>query len=160
MIDRGNNACIATAVRTDTVLFLELTKALLDAGTRVRFRAGGSSMYPAIRHADHVTVAPVDTGIMAGDVLLCRQRRGPTVHRVIGLCNRAEFPPLLLRGDNADRCDPPVASTHVLGRVIVTRRGCAERSVARRPFVGGLLRTARAVRGIASHGARAAFPRI
>jgi hypothetical protein len=138
---------------TDTIsnsaLFVELTTSLLEAGSQVRFRATGSSMHPAIQHADHVTVAPLAGAIARGDVLLCRQGRGPTAHRVVGIRHGATAR-LILRGDNTDTCDAPVRSAHVLGRVIATRRGTKERRVRRRALAHHVRRSVRAVRAFAA----------
>lgn len=154
MTIRSGGTGIRTVLRTDSVLFLELTRSLLDGGSRVRFRAAGTSMHPAIQHADQVTVAPMTGGISRGDVLLCRQRRGPTAHRVVAVRRLTAGVLMILRGDNTRGCDRPVRSSQVLGRVIETRRGGTGRRVSRLAMARYVHRSARTVRALAAWVAR------
>ena len=63
------------ASSADSDLFVGLTRELLQRGCHVRFRATGTSMHPAIRDGEVVTVAPASGDAFAvGDVLLCRCR--------------------------------------------------------------------------------------
>jgi signal peptidase I len=109
-------------LRKDTATFLHITAHLLSAGYRVRFRAHGSSMRPAIRHGETLIVESVEPAtVKAGDILLYRHRRRPLVHRVVHIHKNgdaiAEF---VLRGDAKAGCDAPVKPQQVLGRVIAT----------------------------------------
>ena len=55
----------------DSDLFVGLMRELLERGCNVRFRAAGTSMHPAIRDGEVVTVAPAFGDAFAvGDVLL------------------------------------------------------------------------------------------
>ena len=77
------------ASRTDSDLFVGLTRELLQRGCHVRFRATGTSMHPTIRDGEVVTVAPASEDAFAvGDVLLCRFGRRPTAHRVVAVSAR------------------------------------------------------------------------
>jgi hypothetical protein len=147
MTTRSSSAAFPSALRADSALFVELTRSLLETGSQVRFCATGTSMHPAIQHADHITVAPLAGAIAKGDVILCRQGRGPTAHRVVGI-RHDDSGRLVLRGDNTDTCDVPVRSTHVLGRVVMTRRGAAEHRIRRQVLAHHIRRPARLVRAL------------
>ena len=112
------------ASRADSDLFVGLTRELLQRGCRVRFRASGTSMHPAIRDGEVVTVAPSsDDGFTVGDVLLCRVGRRPTAHRVVAVQLSLQGPPLLyLHGDNLCSRDRPVRAGDVIGRVLTVSR--------------------------------------
>lgn len=100
-----------------------LIGALLGAGQRVRFRARGPSMAPAIRDGDEVEVAPADpAALRPGAVVLYADAAGRlTLHRLV--CRDRATGRLLLRGDAVGGYDAPVAPAQVLGRVVrVVRR--------------------------------------
>ncbi|MBI4504451.1 MAG: S24/S26 family peptidase [Chloroflexi bacterium] len=100
-----------------------VVRALLAAGRRVRFRARGLSMAPAIRDGDEVEVAPADAAVLRrGAVVLYADAASRlTLHRLTD--RDAATGLLLLRGDAVGGYDAPVAATQVLGRVVgVTRR--------------------------------------
>jgi len=106
--------------RADQPLFVGLAVQLLEAGISVRFRAGGTSMRPAIDDGDVLTVAPDDPArITAGDIILYRQSGRPIVHRVarvtIGDNGVRAF---VTRGDGKAADDAPIGADQVLGRVV------------------------------------------
>lgn|SRR5687767_1997590 len=120
----------ALAVK-DTQAFLDVSDRLLKAGCRVRFRASGLSMHPAIRDGEMLDVERVElAAIKPGDVLLYRQMRRPIAHRVVQIYReRSAISGFLLCGDAKTACDAPIEPHQVLGRVIVpaksfTRRMC------------------------------------
>ena len=87
---------------------------LLANGLAVRFRARGHSMHPTIRCGETMHVEPVALCELApGDVVLARQPRGLTAHRIV----RIEGDRIITRGDNCSDDDPDVAGGDVLGRV-------------------------------------------
>jgi len=97
---------------------------LLARGIAVRFRARGDSMHPAIRCGTPLQVDPVDTAaIRRGDVVLARQPRGLTAHRVVRIDGRL----ITTRGDNCALEDPPFPSEHLLGRITSTGSGALTR---------------------------------
>ena len=123
------------ASRRDTQAFLDLSDRLLTAGCRVRFRASGQSMYPAIRDGEMLDVERVElTSIQRGDVLLYRHARRPIAHRVVQICRKGNvISGFLLCGDAKTAFDAPVEPHQVLGRVIVPRKSFA-RSRAPKPW--------------------------
>jgi len=112
------------ASRADSDLLVGLTRELLQRGCHVRFRAAGTSMYPAIRDGEVVTVAPASGNVFAvGDVLLCRVGRRPTAHRVVAVQPSDDGRPVIhLHGDNLCSPDRPVRAEDVIGRVLTVNR--------------------------------------
>lgn len=112
-------------IRCDTADFVVLSRQVLEAGGSVRFQAKGDSMCPSINDGDFVVVEPCDTAqLQVGDIILYRVEDGAGfVHRV--LSRRAGNKGGLLfvtKGDALGRCDSPVASHRVLGRVTGVER--------------------------------------
>ena len=105
--------------------FRLLCEDLLRSGRGVRFRATGTSMHPAIRDGELVTVEPVDaSAVRRGDVVLFRSARGLTAHRVTRVVARPDASQyFVLRGDNTGESHEHVATTSVLGCVIGVERG-------------------------------------
>jgi signal peptidase I len=106
-------------------LFGAVVDKALTAGATVRFRAGGSSMYPTIRDGEAVTIAAVCTDdVVRGDVLLCRHEQRMVAHRVVGVGSRGSERFFELRGDSKASCDMLVGVDAVVGRIIdVCRNG-------------------------------------
>jgi hypothetical protein len=106
-------------------LFTPLCVRMLEEGYPVRFQAPGSSMHPAIRDGEWVTMEPVGPGsLRRGEVVLYRSPRGLTAHRVrriVGLHGAPRY--LVLRGDNAAGREEHVDPSNVLGRVVYVERG-------------------------------------
>jgi hypothetical protein len=129
-----------------SALFLDVVTELLSRGCHVRFRAEGTSMQPAIRHEDYITVAPVNPRqLAAGDVVLFEHQRGATAHRIVAVRQQARDGAMWTRGDNAEAHDGKSSTTDVLGRVVSVTRNGFERSMRRsviapavRRFVGQL----------------------
>ena len=133
-------------------LFTPLCVRMLEDGHAVRFQAPGSSMYPAIRDGEWLTVEPVaPEALRRGDVALYRSPRGLTAHRVRKFVAPDGAPlHLVLRGDNAGGCDEHVEPADILGRVACVERAgrridpasVGSRAAARlRRALGGLRRT-------------------
>ena len=117
-------------------LFLDVATELLSRGRRVRFRAPGSSMGPAILHGEAITVEPVrPPDVRTDDVVLYRADRRVIAHRVVGIDKANEAAPVFItRGDNTRSADAPVQPRQILGRVV---------AVERRPWGARLLHTTR-----------------
>jgi hypothetical protein len=65
-------------------VFLAVAGGLLSRGHRVRFRAEGDSMHPAIRGGEAILVEPVSPAhLKKGDIALYLSGRGITAHRVV-----------------------------------------------------------------------------
>jgi len=104
----------------------ELVEEALKSGRRVRFRATGGSMRPAIREGDILVVAPARPDELApGDIVLSRVGRKLTAHRLVEV-TRAGVPGgqavapfrVVCRGDAACGPDLPLDPSHILGKVI------------------------------------------
>lgn len=105
-------------------LFLHVSERLLEEGYRVRFRAGGTSMQPAINDGDALTVEPVEPlAVRPGDILLYRTHRRGIAHRVVNIRQAGSaVVAFLLRGDAKAACDRPVEPGEVVGKVIAIER--------------------------------------
>jgi len=129
--------------------FVNVVADLLRRGHRVRFRASGGSMYPAICHDDLITVEPVaPTGLTPGSIVVYRRLDRLFAHRLVGVeAGQSGAPLLVLRGDAADTCDAPVAWDQVLGRVVAIDRAVRPprgvRSMVRRALSAGASRARR-----------------
>lgn len=114
-----------------------LLRDLTSRGVSVTLTVGGSSMHPALRSGDVVTLAPAKGRTLPVGAVVAAEDPGGAglvVHRVVGRSADG----LLLRGDNAERADGTVAEAAVLGVVVrVERNGRHVRqgpSSLRRPF--------------------------
>lgn len=106
-------------------------RALLAAGHTARFRASGDSMYPAIRSGDYLDIVPCDASkLRRGEIVLALTERGLTAHRIVRIHESEDGLKLTMRGDNALRCDAPVASSAILGRAEVVENGRSARQTA------------------------------
>lgn len=104
--------------------FDAVVEGALASGVRVRFRAHGASMYPAIRDGETITAEPVKVAdIVCGDILLCRSRGRLLAHRVTAVDERGAVRTLRTRGDTNVGWDAPVAEADVIGRVTAVARG-------------------------------------
>jgi hypothetical protein len=106
-------------------LFTPLCVRMLEDGHAVRFQAPGSSMHPAIRDGEWMTVEPTRPGsVRCGDVLLYLGARGLTAHRLVGVVTEEGTPAqFVFRGNNAGALDEHVDPRDVLGRVASVERG-------------------------------------
>jgi hypothetical protein len=99
-----------------------LMRDVLGRGLPFRFEARGSSMYPAVRDGDVVTVAPLAAdGPRTGDVVafVHAATGGVRLHRVVGVA-AGRF---LVKGDNALASDGAVDRDALLGLVVGLERG-------------------------------------
>lgn len=117
------------ALKKDTEAFLDVSDRLLTAGCRVRFRASGLSMRPAIRDGDTVTVESVaPSAVKPGDVLLYRHKQRPFAHRVVAIEQDGDnVVGFTLRGDAKAGCDAPVKPEQIIGRVVFRERSIGSR---------------------------------
>jgi signal peptidase I len=105
-------------------VFLAVAGGLLSRGHRVRFRAEGGSMHPAIRGDEAILVEPVSpTHLKKGDIALYLSGRGITAHRVVRIESRDEQAPVFLtRGDAPGSAYEPVEQEQILGKVVSVER--------------------------------------
>jgi signal peptidase I len=104
-------------------LFGAVIEDALTAGTTVRFRAEGSSMYPTIRDGEAITVAAIVTAdVVRGDVLLCRHDARMVAHRVVAVTTRGAERFFELQGDSKAGCDMLVGAQAIVGRITGVRR--------------------------------------
>ena len=118
----GQEGC---AVNLNQVEFAALSGELLEEGHAVRFRAGGSSMWPFIRDGDVLIVEPLEGGaVRVGDVVLYRTAAGRVMaHRVVIRTTDDGDVALLIRGDGSEGAGDTVVPGDVLGRVTWMERG-------------------------------------
>jgi hypothetical protein len=106
---------------------------LLALGVKVRLRARGHSMAPAIRNGDAVIVSAVaERELEVGQVGLFRREGRLFAHRLVARhcppCGRTR---LVFAGDNNAHPDPPIPPQDLLAAVVaVERRKAPARQVA------------------------------
>jgi signal peptidase len=108
-----------------------VSEAVRAAGS-VRLRVSGTSMVPAMRPGDLITVERAGTAdISPGEIVVFARAGRLVVHRVTGIAAPAAAksggpetgPVLQTRGDCARRNDPIVRESELLGRVTQIERG-------------------------------------
>ena len=104
----------------DWAEFDALAAELLGRGSRLRFRARGTSMHPFIQDGDLVTVEAAAAGTpRRGDIVLARLASGRlVVHRV----RQVGPDSLLVQGDAVPAPDGRLGLASVLGRVTAVER--------------------------------------
>ena len=109
-----------------------LVSEAVRAAGRVRLRVSGTSMVPAMRPGDLITVERAgSTEISPGEIVVFAQSGRLVVHRVTGITAPGVAKPggrdgetlLQTRGDCARRKDPTVRGSELLGRVTQIERG-------------------------------------
>ena len=117
----------------DTDIFPELISQILQGGHRVRFRAPGKSMQPAIIDGDGLIVDPIGPAdIKLGDIILYQAEDRIIAHRVMDI-GKGEIPEtkvtarmthylFILRGDAAYTYDEPVYPDQILGKIVAVER--------------------------------------
>jgi uncharacterized repeat protein (TIGR01451 family) len=99
---------------TDSRLFEELTRELLERGVGMRFRACGASMSPAIRDGEIVEITPVIVSkLRKDDIVLAKSHFGFRLHRIV----RADHANnrFITRGDCGQQDDPALRGEQILG---------------------------------------------
>ena len=100
---------------------------LLRDGISVRVRVGGTSMTPAIRSGDVITLGPLGPrGPVRGEVVvfvLAGERPRLVAHRVVGVYRTASGEDrVIVRGDNISLADQPLHPSAIVGRVTRVER--------------------------------------
>ena len=114
----------------------ELAAEVLRSSGRLRLRATGASMLPAVWPGDILSVRSHDAAeALPGDIVLFGREGRLVAHRVVErtLCqDRIQW---VTRGDSVGGNDAPVSSHQLLGRVTAIERG-HRRIVPRLTFFG------------------------
>ena len=104
----------------EDLVAIELAAESLRRTGRLRMRATGSSMLPAIFPGDVLCVSRCDVSAIApGSVILWRRDDRLYAHRVV----QASGNKFVTRGDSHGDDDPAVDSADVLGQVVEVERG-------------------------------------
>jgi signal peptidase I len=96
--------------RSDSRLFSQLVRSLLQDGISVRFQAHGRSMFPAIQHGDMIQVDPLTASLEIGDVVLADTESGWNAHRI----TKTDSGNIVVRGDC---CFDSEAARVIAGRI-------------------------------------------
>jgi len=110
--------------RSDSRLFRELMRALLQDGFSVRFRAHGRSMFPAIGDTETLQIEPAPRPPRGGEVVMVDSSEGIRVHRVL----HSSIAGAQTRGDCC--FEPDGAASEVVGDVFVVE-GETKRPISR-----------------------------
>jgi fructose-1,6-bisphosphatase/inositol monophosphatase family enzyme len=137
----------ADVVRSSDAV-LNIASELLARGCNVRFKAAGCSMHPTIADGETVILAaiqPID--LRAGDVVVARVGSRLVAHRIVSVTPEAPAPVrVVLRGDAAASCDPPVRPEDVLARVVAVDRSGRQVVPGHAPPAGPIRRLRSATR--------------
>jgi len=83
----------------------------------------GQSMLPLLRAGDQMLVAHGCDDLRRGDLPVFRRAGRLVVHRLIRIEQHPDGQRLITRGDNRLRCDAPLQTDELVGRVLCIRRG-------------------------------------
>lgn len=102
-------------------VYCELVHSVARSCGEVRLKVTGSSMLPAVRSGDEITVMRCEyTELQTGQIVLYRRGDELTAHRI----ERIAPDHLVARGDSLLSPDPPVLSAEIVGRVVgILRNG-------------------------------------
>ena len=100
--------------------FKHLALAVLQSGSGLRFRAGGRSMRPCIRHGDVLTIPPNKDALYPGKIVACLSPDGKSIfiHRIIAIIQDQ----YILQGDNRAAPDGVFTIADILGCVCKVER--------------------------------------
>lgn len=101
-----------------------LAREVLLRGGNVRVPTFGTSMYPLLRSGDFIHIQPAGPAIIgAGDVVVYERGSRMVAHRVVKLWEENGQLHLQTKGDAFHKCDPPVAVSQLMGKVVLIERG-------------------------------------
>lgn len=111
-----------------------MSAVLLRAGRRVRIRARGRSMMPAIADGERLLVEPVRAEDLAvGHIVLCRRGTPLVAHRVLEVRRKDDGSTVVaIRGDAPGERVEEVRADDVLGRVVEIQHERGSRVPSRR----------------------------
>ena len=114
----------------------ELAAEVLRSSGKLRLRATGASMLPAVWPGDVLSVCRGSaTQALPGDIILFARQGRLFAHRVVERTIRQGAPCWITRGDRLEHHDPQVSSHELLGRITSIQRG-HRRIVPRLTFWG------------------------
>ena len=91
-------------------VWAELAIEVLRNFGKLRMRAFGSSMVPAVFPGDILTIRRASANdLRKGDIVLCTRGGTFVIHRLIGTAQQNDGPGWITRGDALNPHDPPVA---------------------------------------------------
>jgi len=118
---RAVTACGSTAREA---LGCELAAEVLRSSGRLRLRATGASMLPAVWPGDILSVRSHDVAeALPGDIVLFAREGRLVAHRVVERSLYQDRIQWVTRGDTVEGNDAPVSSPELLGRVAAIERG-------------------------------------
>ena len=118
-----SNAVAACSTARET-LGCELAAEVLRSWGRLRLRATGASMLPAVWPGDILSVRSHDAAeALPGDIVLFGREGRLVAHRVVERTIHQGVPYWITRGDTLDHHDPQVSSHELLGRITSIQRG-------------------------------------
>jgi len=101
----------------------ELAVEVVRAFGKLRMRATGTSMVPAVQPGDILSIQRANTSeISPGEIVLFARGGRLFAHRVLSTAGSSAQPCLITRGDRLPQNDPPVFASHLLGRVVSISR--------------------------------------
>ena len=131
-----NQTATACGVTARERLGCELAAEVLRSSGRLRLRATGASMLPAVWPGDVLCVCRRSaTQALPGDIILFARQGRLFAHRVVERTFHQGAPYWITRGDTLDHHDPQVSSHELLGRITSIQRG-SRRIVPRLTFRG------------------------
>ena len=99
---------------------MHLALECLATSGHLRLRVTGASMLPEIQPGSYVLIRrTLPAEMTPGDVVLARTENGVRLHRLVTIQGRGDEKRWITRGDNHEKCDPPLASEQLLG--VLTR---------------------------------------
>jgi signal peptidase I len=103
-------------------LVREIGFSLLTEGKKIRIRADGYSMFPAIKPGSVILIEPVtdEEPPVPGDIIAWKRDSGFVVHRLIRIEKEDNKVSYVTRGDSCANEDSPVMENLVAGKVIST----------------------------------------
>jgi len=105
----------------DTIpsVFKEIGVTLLSEGKKIKVKAEGYSMYPAVKPGSIIYIEPVDlsTGLLPGELIAWKRESGLVVHRLVRIAYDENKILYITRGDSSTNEDQPVTPDQIAGRV-------------------------------------------
>lgn len=102
----------------------ELAAQVLRSFGRLRLRANGASMLPAIWPGDILCVRSHNaSAALPGEIVLYKREGRLFAHRVVKRTLHKNSVQWVTRGDSLDANDPPISGHELLGRVTAINRG-------------------------------------
>jgi signal peptidase I len=132
----------------------ELLAEALHSRRSVKLKARGCSMLPAVWPGDLLTIEPAEPhAINTGDIVLVLRNNRFFVHRVVERREWDDCSLWITKGDAMPKNDPPATASHLLGKVVVVRRGTRTFDPSRRAsaIVAWMLCHSSRIRSLALH---------